>query len=138
MNTASTDRFETGVLKDEFKGIDLGDERRNRRICTLIEQLGKQPRNSIPSAIGGWSETKAAYSVLAHPQVTAQKILEPHYEATQERIKQHPVVLVAQDTTEMDYTGKMDSADQPHRRHSGRRKRKTGLVSLQMADRSIF
>ncbi len=108
MNTASTDRFETGALEAELKGIDLGDERRNRRLCVLIEQLGRQPRNSIPSAIGGWSETKAAYSVLAHPQVTAQKILEPHYETTQERIKQYPVVLVAQDTTELDYTGKKD------------------------------
>ena len=95
-------------LAEELEGIDLGDKRRNRRACTLIEQLGRQPRNSIPSAIGGWSETRSAYQLLAQEQVDAQKILEPHYRCTLERIKQHPVVLVAQDTTELDYTGKND------------------------------
>jgi hypothetical protein len=47
---------------------------------------------------------------LAHDQVTAQKILEPHYRSTLERIKHYPVVLVPQDTTELDYTGKNDIA----------------------------
>ena len=100
--------IETRTLKDEIAGIDLGDKRRNNRACAMIEQLGSQPGNSIPSAIGGWSETKSAYNLLAHEDVNAQKILEPHYQATIERIKQHPVVLVAQDTTELDYTGKND------------------------------
>ncbi|HIJ34611.1 MAG TPA: transposase, partial [Gammaproteobacteria bacterium] len=44
-------------LSAELDGIDLGDVRRNRRACKVVEQLGKQPRNSIPSAINGWSET---------------------------------------------------------------------------------
>ena len=99
---------ETSTLADEIAGIDLGDKRRNLRASTMIEQLGSQPGKSIPSAIGGWSETQSAYNLLSNEQVVAQKILEPHYKATIERIKQHPVVLVAQDTTELDYTGKSD------------------------------
>lgn len=71
-----------------------------RRAGTVLEQLGRQPRNSIPSAIGGWSETRSAYNRFGHDQVDAQKILEPHYHCTRERINQYPVVLVAQDTTE--------------------------------------
>jgi len=100
--------IEIQTLADEIDDIDLGDQRRNRRASTVIEQLGRQPRNSIPSAIGGWSETRSAYNLLTHDQVTAQKILAPHYHSTLARIKQHPVVLVAQDTTELDYTGKND------------------------------
>ena len=100
--------IDTPMLAEEITGIDLGDARRDRRACAVIEQLGRQPRNSIPSAIGGWSETRSAYNLLANDQVTAQKILEPHYQSTVERIKHYPVVLVAQDTTELDYTGKND------------------------------
>ena len=100
--------IEAPVLEQEITGIDLGDARRDRRACAVIEQLGRQPGNSIPSAIGGWSETRSAYNLLANDQVTAQKILEPHYQSTLERVRHYPVVLVAQDTTELDYTGKND------------------------------
>ena len=99
---------ETCTLADEIAGIDLGDKRRNLRASKMIEQFGSQPSKSIPSAIGGWSETQSAYNLLSNEHVVGQKILEPHYKATIERIKQHPVVLVAQDTTELDYTGKSD------------------------------
>ena len=95
-------------LSDELRGIDLGDKRRNQRASTVIEQLGKQPGCSIPAAMGGWGETKAAYNLFQQPEVTAQRILEPHYQSTLERIKQYPVVLVAEDTTELDYSGKND------------------------------
>ena len=69
--------------------------------------LGLQ-RNSIPTACGGWPETKAAYRLFDHEQVDGQKILEPHYTCSEERIRQHPIVLCIQDTTELDYTGKGD------------------------------
>lgn len=95
-------------LTAELDGIDLGDQRRDRRACQVIEKLGKQPGNSLPSALGGWGETKAAYRLFQHEAVTPQKILAPHFEATLERIKQHPVVLVAEDTTELDYSTKKD------------------------------
>jgi len=102
------DPIETQTLAEELMGIELGDQRLNRRACSVLEQLGRQPRNSIPSAIGGWSETRSAYHLLSHERVDAQKILQPHYQSTLERIKQYPRVLVAQDTTELDYTGKND------------------------------
>ena len=35
----------------------------------------------IPSACGGWDETRAAYRLFDHPEVTAQQVLEPHYRA---------------------------------------------------------
>lgn len=93
---------EIQTLADEINDIDLGDPRRNRRAGRVLEQLGRQPQGSIPSAIGGWSETRSAYNLLAHDQVTAQQILEPHDQSTLKRIKQYPVVLVAQDTTELE------------------------------------
>lgn len=97
-----------GTLQEEINTVDLGDKRLNRRACQVIEQLGRNPRQSVPAAIRGWTETKAAYNLFAHEQVTAQKILEPHYQSTLARIQDYPVVLCAQDTTELDYTGKND------------------------------
>jgi len=99
---------EVEPLAAELDGIDLGDQRRNRRARAMIEQLGQKPQGSIPTAAGGWSETRAAYNLFAHEEVTPQKILEPHVHCTLDRSRQHPVVLVAQDTTELDYTGKND------------------------------
>jgi len=95
-------------LDAELDGVNLGDQRRNRRACAVIEQLGQKPQGSIPMATGGWSETRAAYNLFAHQEVTPQKILEPHVRCTLERSKEHNVVLVAQDTTELDYTKKSD------------------------------
>lgn len=95
-------------LAKELEGVDLGDCRRNRRACTLLEQLGQQPTNSIPSATNGWYESKAAYNLFQRGEVTQQKILEPHYQSTLKRCAEYPVVLVAEDTTELDYSKKGD------------------------------
>jgi hypothetical protein len=63
---------------------------------------------SIPSACEGWSETRAAYRLFDHAQVTAERVLAPHTACTLERLRAHPRVLCIQDTSELDYTGKTD------------------------------
>lgn len=93
------------AIVDELACIDLGDQRLNRRAGQVLEALWSKPSASIPGACGGWAETKAAYRLFDHPQVTAQQVLEPHYQASVERMKAHEVVLCLQDTTELDYTG---------------------------------
>jgi hypothetical protein len=92
----------------ELAGIDLGDERLNRRAGIVLEQLGKKPTLSIPGACGGWAETRAAYRLFDNPAVNAEKVLAPHIERTIERMEEHPRVLCLEDTTETDYTGKSD------------------------------
>jgi hypothetical protein len=54
--------------------------------------------------MGCWAETKATYRFITNPRVTAERILGPHKEATASRMKEHPVVLAVQDTTELNYT----------------------------------
>lgn len=96
------------ALAAELEGIDLGDKRLNRRARKLLSRLGDQPTVSIPAACGGWDETRAAYRLFDHHKVTAQQVLEPHYQASQKRMAEHPQVLCIQDTTELDYTTKSD------------------------------
>lgn len=92
-------------LGDEFKTIELGDARLNRRAVLLAERLGQKPSASIPNACQGWAETAAAYRFLRHEQVSWDKVLEPHWQASQVRMAQHKVVLCIQDTTELNYNG---------------------------------
>lgn len=96
------------ALAAELEGIDLGDKRLNRRARKLLSRLGDQPTVSIPAACGGWDETRAAYRLFDHHQVTAQQVLQPHYRASQQRMAEHRHILCIQDTTELDYTGKND------------------------------
>ena len=96
------------ALAAELTTIDLGDARLNRRAQRVIGQLGDKPTVSIPSACGGWTETRAAYRLFDHAQVTAEKVLAPHTACTLERLREHPRVLCIQDTSELDYTGKTD------------------------------
>ena len=96
------------TLDNELNGLDVGDKRLTKRSIQVLEALGSAPQESIPAACGGWSETKAAYRLFDNKKITAQAVLEPHYQCTMERMKAHPVVLCVQDTSELDYTGKND------------------------------
>jgi len=96
------------ALADELTEIDLGDMRLNRRARRVLQKFGEKPTLSIPSACGGWGETRAAYRLFDHAEVSAEKVLAPHIARTVERIGAHPRVLCLEDTSELDYTGKSD------------------------------
>lgn len=94
------------TLAEELDAIALGDLRLNRRARRLLEKLGAKPTLSIPAACGGWDETRAAYRLFDHPEVTAERVLAPHIACTEARVREHPRVLCIQDTTELDYSTK--------------------------------
>ena len=87
----------------EFETLDLGDARLNRRAVLLAERLGQKPGASIPNACHNWSETVAAYRFLSHEDVSWDDVMQAHWQASEQRIGQHPVVLCLQDTTELDF-----------------------------------
>jgi hypothetical protein len=91
-------------IAEELHGIDLGDERLNKRSQHIIDALAAAPQASVNAACEGWSDTVAAYRFFDNPAVEPDKILEPHIEATRRRMQAQPVVLILQDTTELDFT----------------------------------
>lgn len=93
----------------ETSSADLGDERLNRRLELMLRRLTDQPEKSIPVALRGWSETQAAYRFFDNEKVTAEKVLSPHREATLQRVRQHPVVLCVEDTSELDFTSRAET-----------------------------
>jgi hypothetical protein len=90
--------------QQEFKTLDLGDARRTLRLIKWVDDLSAQPTGSIPLACGGWPETKAAYRLLDNPALDWREVLEVHTERTGERMREYPVVLCIQDTTELDFS----------------------------------
>jgi hypothetical protein len=89
----------------EFETLNLGDARLNRRAVLLAERLADKPGASIPNACQTWSETVAAYRFLSHEGVSWEDVMQAHWQASEQRIAQHPVVLCLQDTTELDFNG---------------------------------
>jgi len=88
----------------EVENISFGDERLDERCQKLLETFAANPQASINAACHGWAETQAAYRFFDNEKVNQETILEPHREATLQRAAGYPVVLIAQDTTELDYS----------------------------------
>ena len=89
---------------DEMKSTDLSDKRLNHRLWEVLSQLAEHPTASIPAACGGHAEMTAAYRLFDNEKAAFEHILAPHTEATRERLTQHAVVLLVQDTSEVDVT----------------------------------
>lgn len=90
--------------EEEAASMDLGDERLDERATILLSALGNHPQLSIPAACGGHAETQAAYRFFDNPKVTFEDVLAPHVQKTMQRMAQEAVVLLVQDTSEIDLT----------------------------------
>jgi hypothetical protein len=91
-------------IGEEVADVRFGDKRLDRRLQRVLSDLSDRPTASIPAACGGHNELTAAYRLFDNDKVTHAKILEPHCARTRQRIAEQPVVLLVQDTTEIDVT----------------------------------
>jgi hypothetical protein len=91
-------------IKDELQTATLGDRRLDKRFATVLDHLSSKPSESIPAACGGWADIQAAYRFFDNDKVTPEKVLAPHRDATIRRCGEQPVVLSAQDTSELELT----------------------------------
>ena len=95
---------------EEFAGAKLGDSRLNARLIKLATRFADKPTASIPGACSDWAETQAVYRFFDQASddkrsLGWQDILDPHIAQTEARMRQHPVVLCLQDSTELDFNG---------------------------------
>lgn len=85
----------------EMQTLELGDVRRSRRVAQMLDTLASKPGMSVPQACADKAEMNATYYAWNSPHVTPQAILGAHGNATVERIRQLPLVLVPNDTTNL-------------------------------------
>lgn len=92
-----------GWAAAELGQVQFGDERLRKRLIQLVRALAANPTASVPEARGRWSATKAAYRFWDSEKVTPEAIRAAHRQATVERTKPESLVLVIQDTTNLDF-----------------------------------
>ncbi|MBI4772199.1 MAG: IS4 family transposase, partial [Chloroflexi bacterium] len=91
-------------VEAELGGANLGDRRLTARLLQITGQFYAKPTANIPQASGSATAANLTYRFLDNENVEWPKILEPHYRATEERIQEKGLVLVAQDTTTLNYS----------------------------------
>ena len=91
-------------IEEEFGSAALGDKRLVDRLRQLGESFFAMPTANIPQACATKAAVKAAYRFFDNDQIRMDAILVPHFEATEQRMRNHEVVLVVQDTSSLNYT----------------------------------
>jgi len=96
-----------------FGEIDLGDQRRTKRLVKVFEQIRKHPGGTLPEKLRSPSDLKGLYRLCARPEVTHAAVLGAVRRHTVEAVSPHPgPILIIHDATELDYTSLTSLADQ--------------------------
>jgi len=90
--------------EEEFGAARLGDERLRERLLILARDFYARPQANLPQACQTRARTKAAYYFFEHPDTGMDALLEPHYEATRQRVTAERLVFAVQDTTFLNYS----------------------------------
>ena len=93
-----------------FASVALGDARRNRRAVEIAAKLAARPEASLPEQLRERAALRGAYLLLNNPAVALEALLAPSIQQTVAAARQEPVVLFAEDTTELDYTAHPQTA----------------------------
>src|SRR5476651_305877 len=88
----------------EFGEAELGDKRRTRRAVMYASAAAAGPSLSVPQqCCGQWKKTKGAYRLFDQPQVSLDRLQEPHRRLTLAEASTRQVVLWTSDTTTLSY-----------------------------------
>ena len=88
-----------------FGNAKLGDKRRTKRLVQIANALVRTPSGSLPTKFNGLGELDAVYHLMKQDKVTHASVLASHLELTRAILaKAEDYVVVAHDTTELDFT----------------------------------
>jgi len=87
-------------VADEISNVELGDERRTKRVKRIVEKLAKNPAVSLPAALGNDAEVQGAYRLMNNEAVDFDSVLTPHLDATAQKAAEKREVLALHDTTD--------------------------------------
>jgi Transposase Tn5 dimerisation domain/Transposase DNA-binding len=90
--------------KAKYRNSKSGNKRLKLRFKKVLDTMSHKPSLKFPAGCNGRAEVKAAYRFVDNEHVTFDSILNPHHDATLARIREQTVVLIPQDTTELDVT----------------------------------
>lgn len=88
----------------ELEGVQLGDERLNRRSGKVLAALSRAPSGTLPRAFAEAGELNAAYRLLSREGVNFEELTRPHVERTRRECQRLGEYLIIEDTTDLNYT----------------------------------
>src|SRR3954453_5078890 len=99
--------FDRGAAMEELGRAKLGHRARTKRLVYTAELLAQGAAGrSLPDRLPDRADYEGALNLVNNPAVTHQAILQPHYQATRQRMLAcEGVVLNISDLTELDYSG---------------------------------
>ena len=92
---------------EEMAGLDLGDKRLEARAVKVLQGRWHHPEKSYAQSFQGWGQVHGSYRLLTHAcgQIDLSALLAGHQARTVERMAAESLVLLAQDTTSLNYSG---------------------------------
>jgi len=104
MKASTAEARKSKPHKSKPRKSKSGNAKLQKRYRRILDSMSRKASLKFPAGCEGPAEVKAAYRFLDNEHVTFLSVLNPHRDATIERIREQPVVLIPQDTTELDLT----------------------------------
>jgi Transposase DNA-binding/Transposase Tn5 dimerisation domain len=87
----------------QFATAKLGDRRRTNRLVESAAKIAGHPEKPF-TQVFDWNELRGFYRLCDQSEATLPAVMQPHWQQTRESMRQHPLVLVLHDTSELDYS----------------------------------
>ena len=98
-------------VKEEMSKLNTGDKRLDKRAKLVLQAVANKPNTSFTQQFESAGELKACYRLFDSDLITSETILEPHFAKTVERIQACKVVVIASDSTSLNYTTRTSNSD---------------------------
>src|SRR5690349_16005353 len=98
-------------VENEMLDLDTGDKRLDKRVKAVLEVRADKTSMAFPQQVQSTAELKACYRLFDSDLITGEVILEPHLKKTIERIQPLPVVVIAADSSSLNYTTRPSNPD---------------------------
>lgn len=98
-------------VENEMVDLDSGDKRLDKRVRAVLEAVSSKPNMTFPQQFQSTAELKACYRLFDSDLINCETILEPHFNKTIERMQSFPVVVLAGDSSSLNYTTRSSNPD---------------------------
>ena len=97
--------------ENEMEKLHVGDKRLDKRAKIVLQAVANKPSMSFTQQFQSAGELKACYRLFDSDLLTSDIILEPHFAKTIERIQEYKLVVIASDSTSLNYTTRASNPD---------------------------
>lgn len=98
-------------VEEEMAGLCSGDKRLDKRTKNILGAVADKPSMAFTQQFQSAAELKACYRLFDSDLISEKVIFEPHFAKTMDRIKLCDVVVIASDSSSLNYTTRPSNPD---------------------------